>query len=57
MPVEQLNQVTKLHNAGMDFKAISKKVKRNPYEVIVALLHQTKSGKGIKPFAYRELVN
>lgn len=57
MPVKQLERITRLHNEGVDFQEISQRVKRNPYEVVLALLHQTKRGKGIKPFAYRELEN
>jgi len=53
MTRSQLNKITRLHNAGMDFLEISKEVGRNPYEVILAILHQTKAGKGIRPLAYR----
>lgn len=53
----QLNKITRLHNAGMDFKEISQEVKRNPYEVILAILHQTRQGKGIRPLAYRRKTN
>lgn len=45
----QLETITKMHNEGMDFQDISKEVKRNPYEVIVALLHQAKIGKKLVP--------
>lgn len=54
MPKDQLEDITELHNSGMDFQDIAKEVRRNPYEVIIALLHQVKSGKQMAPLAYRK---
>lgn len=51
---EQFNYITNLHTQGMDFEDISKEVKRNKYEVLLALIHQAKQGKGLKPFAFRK---
>ncbi|SET85077.1 hypothetical protein SAMN05216389_14013 [Oceanobacillus limi] len=48
----QLKEITELHNKGMHYKQISKRVKRDPIEVIVALLHQVDRKKPMKPFAY-----
>lgn len=57
MPESQLDKITKLHNQGMDYRDISKITKRNKYEVIIALLHQVKSGIAMKPFAFMEVDN
>jgi len=45
----QLEQIKELHNAGYHFKDISKIVKRNPYEVIIALLHLAREGAWLRP--------
>ncbi|MUV39447.1 hypothetical protein JNUCC1_03325 [Lentibacillus sp. JNUCC-1] len=49
----QLQNITELHNKGMYFTDISKRVKRDPYEVLLAILHQFKSGKPMKPLGIR----
>ena len=53
MPRWQLNRITELHNRGMMYEDIAKKVKRNKYEVLIALIHQAKNGKRLRPFAQR----
>lgn len=45
MPLKQLNLITELHNNGMKVGEISEQVKRNEYEVLLALIHQTDKGK------------
>lgn len=55
MPESQLEAITTLHNQGVGYKEISKRVKRNKYEVIIALLHQVKSGIAMRPFAFMEV--
>jgi len=52
---DQLNHITNLHKAGMDFEDISQEVKRDPYEVLVALIHQAKRGHVLPAFAYRRV--
>lgn len=54
MPIEQLNYITELHNDGMSYEDISKEVKRNKYEVLLALIHQAKKGKPLRPLAFRK---
>ena len=54
---DQLNHITELHKAGMDFEDISQEVKRDPYEVLVALIHQAKQGHVLPAFAYRRSKN
>lgn len=54
MPREQLEEITHLHNNGWDFQEIAKEVKRNPYEVIIALLHQVRQGRKMRPLAFRK---
>lgn len=55
MSRSQLNKITKLHNDGIRFEEISKQVKRDPYEVILALLHQARTNNvRLRPFAYRK---
>lgn len=40
MTTEQLDRVVEKHNAGMDYRLIAKQERRNPVEIIIALLHQ-----------------
>lgn len=47
---DQLEKIRDLHNNGYGYKEISKIVKRDPYEVIVGLLHHVYSGRWIRPF-------
>lgn len=42
---EQLWHITNLHNKGVSIREISAEVKRDPYEVVIALLHQAKSNR------------
>lgn len=51
MPKNQLDLITQLHNEGNSYKEISKLVKRNEYEVIIALLHQVKRRFKLRPLA------
>lgn len=53
MTKEHLNDITLLHNNGKSLEYISKFVKRNEYEVLLALIHQAKRGVKLRPFAYR----
>jgi len=53
MSKNELKYITDLHNAGMEFEEIAKKLKRDPYEIILALLHRVKNGANIRPIAYR----
>lgn len=46
---KQLREITELHNEGKTYNEISKTVKRDPYEVILALLHQTRRGYKMRP--------
>lgn len=54
MPREQLEEITDLYNNGWDFQDIAKEVKRNRYEVLLALIHQVKSGRHMRPLAFRK---
>ncbi|MDY0396804.1 hypothetical protein ACFSMW_14750 [Virgibacillus halophilus] len=54
MSKEQLKQITMLHNEGWHFKKIANEVKRDPFEVIIALLHQVRHRKEMRPFAWVE---
>lgn len=54
MSKEQLWQITNLHNDGMKLEDISEYVKRDKYEVLIALIHQAKKGTvKLRPFARR----
>ena len=55
MSKEQLKRITNLHNSGVDLEDIAEQEDRDPYEVIIALLHVARRApKQIKrPFAYR----
>lgn len=53
MPKEQLQEITGLHNDGMNFEDIAKEVKRNKFEVLLALIHQAKRGCKLAPLAFR----
>ena len=55
MSKEQLNRILELHNKGWSFERIAKWENRDPYEVIIALLHISRGKpKQIKrPLAYR----
>jgi hypothetical protein len=55
MSKEQLNRILELHNKGWKFEKIARFENRDPYEVICALLHLSRSKpKQIKkPLAYR----
>ncbi|MBT2215863.1 hypothetical protein KK120_08875 [Virgibacillus dakarensis] len=53
MPKDQLKHITDLHNDGMWIDDIAEEVKRNPYEVLLALIHQVKRGYKMRPMAFR----
>lgn len=52
---KELWHITNLHNAGMRLEDISLEVKRDPYEVIIALLHQARTNRiNLRPLAWRD---
>jgi hypothetical protein len=53
MSIKQLNEITKLWNEGMKWEELSKQVKRDEIEILLALLHQLKRGVKLRPFAWR----
>lgn len=54
MPKQQLEKITNLHNSGTDIEDIAMKVKRNPYEVLLAIIHQVKRGIKMRPLAFKK---
>lgn len=54
MSKDQLMRITNMHNDGYSLEEIMNEEKRDPYEIILALLHQTKTKRLLRPFAYRE---
>jgi len=48
-PVEQLKEIKSLNHQGYSYKEIAKIVKRNKYEVIIALLHICRKGELVGP--------
>lgn len=51
---KQLERIAFKHNQGMSLEEITESERRDPYEVILALLHLTRSNKRhIRPFAFR----
>lgn len=50
MTKDQLETITEMHNSGITFPKISEEVKRNKYEVLLALLHQVKKGRLMRRF-------
>lgn len=49
----ELAHITKPHNEGMHYKEIAKKFKREPLEVVLALLHQASEEKvSLRTFGY-----
>jgi len=47
---EQLQKIKELHNAGLSYKQISQIEKRDPYEIIIALLHLAREGHCLRSF-------
>lgn len=43
MSVEQLDRVIEKHNAGMHYNEIAEDERRNPAEIVIALIHQATS--------------
>ncbi|MGY0692952.1 hypothetical protein ACW2QC_09215 [Virgibacillus sp. FSP13] len=56
MPKEQLKRITELHNKGVRLEDIAEQVKRNYYEVLLAIIHQVKHGYKMRPIAFRKKV-
>jgi len=52
-PREQLEKITELHNEGLSVEDISIEVRRNEYEVLLAIVHQHRQNKIKKELAYR----
>lgn len=50
MPKKQLKRITKLYNLGLTYREIAEKEQRDPYEVVLALLHQVKKGQEMRSF-------
>jgi len=46
-PVRQLEEIKRLNQEGHGYKEISKKVRRNRYEVIIALLEICRQGNSV----------
>jgi hypothetical protein len=53
MTTKQLDEITTLWNEGMKWEELAEKVKRNEYEILLALLHQLRQGITLRPFAWR----
>lgn len=48
----ELAHITKMHNDGVDYKEIARLFKRDPLEIVLALLHQaSEKAMDIRPFA------
>ena len=47
---KQLQEIKELHNAGLSYKQISQIEKRDPYEIIIALLHLAREGHCLRSF-------
>lgn len=48
-PKTQLERIRELNNEGYGYKEISKMVRRDKYEVIIALLHICREGHEVGP--------
>lgn len=53
MSKEQLKRITDLHNAGYTLEEIMDVEKRDPYEIIIALLQSKRSKRHMRPFGSR----
>lgn len=49
MPKDQLERVTKMWNEGYWIRFISEIEKRDPIEILIALIHQAKRGRKLRP--------
>lgn len=49
MTKDQLKRVTKKWNEGYWIPIIAEMEKRNPVEILIALIHQAKKGRKIRP--------
>lgn len=49
-PEEQLSEIEFLHNNGYKISQIAKKVKRDEYETLLAVVHLHRERRLIKPF-------
>jgi len=52
-PKDQLKRVTKNWNDGSGLEEIAENEKREPLEILLALIHQAKRGFKLRPFAGR----
>ena len=50
MHKDQLDRVTKLWNVGLRIEVLAEFEKRNPIEVLIALMHQAKKGCKVRAF-------
>jgi len=50
MHKDQLDRVTKLWNVGLRIEVLAEFEKRNPIEVLIALMHQAKKGCKVRSF-------
>lgn len=53
MTREQLKRITKAWNDGMELEEIAEDERRDPVEVLLALIHQAKRRNKLRPFAFR----
>lgn len=51
MHKDQLQRVTEKWNEGSKVEVIAKEEERNPVEILLALMHQAKTGFKMRPFA------
>lgn len=45
----ELNYIQNTHNKGVWVTTIAKNIKRDEYEVLIAIMHMLRQGKDIKP--------
>lgn len=45
----ELNYIQKNHNNGVWFVDIAEEIKRDPYEVLIAIMHMLRKGMNIDP--------
>lgn len=57
MPRKQLKRITKMYNSGLTYWEIAEREQRNPYEILLALLHQVKKGQEMRSFYDRRKLN
>lgn len=52
MPEKHLYKIKEFHNSGMPLHEIASEVKKNVYEVLIALLYLVKKNHKLLPFNY-----